>query len=228
MQQTQEIYVYGAGGLGREYWGHSYENNNWSKGTGGRRIMILGYVDDNPENAEVAIGSHRFKCTTPEELARSSTAGHKPSVAIAIGDPKKIKEVAERWGDVFEFPNVLFHPIWGLNDSVKMGKGNIITPGCRLTIDVQMGDFNIVNIRSYLAHGVRVGSWNNINPDVRINGNVVVGDGSLLGAGATFRQGVRVGNNSIVGMGAVVIKDIPSDGVWVGNPAKPIQRQTSS
>ena len=40
-----------------------------------------------------------------------------------------------------------------------------------------------------------------------------------LGGGAVVCPGVTIGDNSVVGAGAVVTRDIPADGLAVGNPA---------
>jgi len=48
-----------------------------------------------------------------------------------------------------------------------------------------------------------------------------------LGAGVIVCPGVTIGDRSIVGAGSVVVHDIPSDCLAVGNPAR-VVRQLSS
>jgi maltose O-acetyltransferase len=50
--------------------------------------------------------------------------------------------------------------------------------------------------------------------------NVVIGNKVFIGAGSIIMPGVTIGDNVIVGAGSVVTKDIPSDCVHAGNPAK--------
>lgn len=38
--------------------------------------------------------------------------------------------------------------------------------------------------------------------------------------------GVTIGSNVVIGGGSIVVKDIPSDCVAVGNPCKPIRKIT--
>ena len=53
---------------------------------------------------------------------------------------------------------------------------------------------------------------------------VVIGDDILIGANAIILKGVAIGERSIVGAGAVVsMKDIPTDSLVVGNPARVIR-----
>jgi acetyltransferase-like isoleucine patch superfamily enzyme len=48
----------------------------------------------------------------------------------------------------------------------------------------------------------------------------VVKRGASIGSGATILSKVNVGENAIVGAGSVVTKDVPSDAIVAGNPAK--------
>lgn len=48
----------------------------------------------------------------------------------------------------------------------------------------------------------------------------VIGKNVFLGANAVVLPGVTIGDNAIIGAAAVVTKDIPSDVVAIGNPAK--------
>jgi len=48
--------------------------------------------------------------------------------------------------------------------------------------------------------------------------------GASIGSSSTIMCGVTVGENSIVGAGAVVTKDIPSNSIAVGVPAKLIKK----
>jgi maltose O-acetyltransferase len=51
---------------------------------------------------------------------------------------------------------------------------------------------------------------------------VTIGKNVYIGAGSVILPGVTIGENSIIGAGAVVTKDIPSDSVAVGMPARVI------
>ncbi|HFU4497077.1 TPA: DapH/DapD/GlmU-related protein [Streptococcus suis] len=51
-------------------------------------------------------------------------------------------------------------------------------------------------------------------------GRIDIGNNVFVGADAIILPGVTIGNNVIIGAGTVVAKDIPSDSVVVGNPAK--------
>jgi len=51
---------------------------------------------------------------------------------------------------------------------------------------------------------------------------VSIGDNCFIGYGAVIFPGIKVGDNVVIGAGSVVTKDVPSDSVVAGVPAKVI------
>jgi serine O-acetyltransferase len=47
----------------------------------------------------------------------------------------------------------------------------------------------------------------------------VIGDNVDIGSGATLLGRITVGDNVLIGANAVVVRDVPSNSVAVGNPA---------
>ena len=70
-----------------------------------------------------------------------------------------------------------------------------------------------------LDRASRAAFWESARP-------VTIGDDVWIGGGAIVLAGVTVGDRSVIGAGAVVSKDVPSDVVVVGNPAKVVRRLT--
>ena len=52
---------------------------------------------------------------------------------------------------------------------------------------------------------------------------ITVGDNVWFGAGVQVMPGVTIGSNVVIGGGSVVVSDIPSDSLAVGNPCKVIR-----
>lgn len=53
---------------------------------------------------------------------------------------------------------------------------------------------------------------------------VTIGNSVWIGGSVTILPGVTIGDNVTIGAGSVVVRDIPSDCVAAGNPAKIIRR----
>jgi acetyltransferase-like isoleucine patch superfamily enzyme len=47
-----------------------------------------------------------------------------------------------------------------------------------------------------------------------------VGEGASLGSSVTVLCGVKIGKNAVIGAGSVVLRDVPENTIYAGNPAK--------
>lgn len=57
-----------------------------------------------------------------------------------------------------------------------------------------------------------------------VNKKVIIGNNVWIGNNVTVLKGVKIGDNVIIGAGSIVNKDIPSNMLAVGNPAKPVKK----
>ena len=73
---------------------------------------------------------------------------------------------------------------------------------------------------SYLASGAIMFS-HDFSRSLKIN--TYVGKKCFIGANAIIMAGVKIGDQVIVGSGAIVTKDVPSNSIVAGNPAKIIK-----
>lgn len=71
-------------------------------------------------------------------------------------------------------------------------------------------------------NSLTIGNKNNDNDQIPTIGNDVT-----VGANVVIIGPINIGNNVIIGAGAVVVKDIPSNSVVAGNPAKVIKQNPS-
>jgi maltose O-acetyltransferase len=53
---------------------------------------------------------------------------------------------------------------------------------------------------------------------------ISIGNDCWIGGSAIILPGVTIGGRSIVGAGSVVTKDVSTDSVVAGNPARPVER----
>ena len=58
-------------------------------------------------------------------------------------------------------------------------------------------------------------------------GNVEIGDGCWIGANVFIKEGVKIGSNCVIGANSVVVKDLPSESICGGIPAKVLRFKKS-
>ncbi len=77
--------------------------------------------------------------------------------------------------------------------------------------------------------GCTIATVNHLQEDLtKVQGKcVTIGEGAWIGARVTIVPGVTVGRGAVIGAGSVITKDIPENGVAVGNPAKIIKFRTT-
>ncbi len=97
--------------------------------------------------------------------------------------------------------------------------GLIILDVARVTIgdDVQIGpNAQLLTATHPIEPGPRRAKWEGSKP-INLANNV------WLGGGVIVCPGVSIGENTVVGAGAVVVRDLPSNVVAVGNPARVVR-----
>lgn len=84
---------------------------------------------------------------------------------------------------------------------------------------IEIGDGAMIGL------GCTIATVNHLQADLnKVQGKgVVIGAGAWIGAKVTIVPGVTVGAGAVVGAGSVVTKDVPENGVVVGNPARLIK-----
>lgn len=147
---------------------------------------------------------------------------------VALGstsDPARriaLWKLAEKVG--FEFPSIIHSSAVIASDS-DIGRGVYIGPGAIVNPGVTIGDGCIINSGAIVEHDCHIGEFVHVAPGTVLSGGVTVGARTHLGTGCSVTHGVKIGTDSIIGVAAVVIKDIPSSVVCVGNPAKTIRNR---
>lgn len=103
-----------------------------------------------------------------------------------------------------------------VHDSIRIGSNVIIGANTRLN------DSNGHCI-NYLERRMerRYKDWSKLNID---HAPIVIEDDVFIGACCIISKGITIGARSIVAAGSVVVKSIPPDEVWGGNPAKFIKK----
>lgn len=83
--------------------------------------------------------------------------------------------------------------------------------------DIVIGSDVVIGRGCKIFNGVTLG---NKDTEVALNAQPIIGDDCVISTGAKILGGVTIGDRSIVGANAVVLRDVPSDMVAVGVPAR--------
>ncbi|VAW28627.1 hypothetical protein MNBD_BACTEROID06-41 [hydrothermal vent metagenome] len=205
----EEFYIIGAGGFAKEV--------HWLlKSVHGKRFNFKGYIDR--ENSlmkdEIIISEKLFFL--------KKKPNDKIKLFLGIGNPQQAKTVLPKYSK-YNFPNAI-HPSYKADTSnINIGIGNIITAGVVHTTDITIGDFNIFNLNSTVGHDTEIGSYNVFNPSCNISGGCSIGNGNLFGTNSTVLQYINIKNDSVIGAAALLTKDVSSNKLLVGVPAKIIK-----
>jgi acetyltransferase-like isoleucine patch superfamily enzyme len=73
------------------------------------------------------------------------------------------------------------------------------------------------------THDGGVGIFRDEYPGINVFGKIKVGDNTFIGHGSIVMPGVTIGENVVIGAGSIVTKDISSNSIAVGIPAKVIK-----
>ena len=111
-----------------------------------------------------------------------------------------------------------------IGDRCKISSQSFLCSGVTIEKDVFVGHgVMMMNDRHPVAsrEGQRTRQLEEEIEKTMIEQDVSIGTGAILFP-------VRIGRGAQIGAGAVVTKDVPPGGVWIGNPAHPLKKVTKS
>lgn len=76
----------------------------------------------------------------------------------------------------------------------------------------------------HIAHGVEIGENSVVIANSMIAGSVKVGENVWIAPSSSVLNKLNIGKNSLVGLGSVVIRDVDSNNIVAGSPAKFIRK----
>jgi acetyltransferase-like isoleucine patch superfamily enzyme len=82
----------------------------------------------------------------------------------------------------------------------------------------------VQNALSAIEHENKIGAFSFFGTGSILCGRIETGAEVFIDGGLTVKPGTKIGARRILGTGAALIKDADSDSVYVGNPAKKLDR----
>jgi maltose O-acetyltransferase len=110
-----------------------------------------------------------------------------------------------------------------IGNNVSINRGCIINGGGDVSVsdDVLIGPEVIIYSQNHIYKNLE----KKISEQGYLTSSVLISDNVWIGARSIILPGVKIGSNSIIGAGSVVTKDVPSNCIYAGNPAKLIKQR---
>jgi len=211
----KDIAIYGAGGFGREVASMIIAINEVEP-----QWNFIGFFDDG-----ITKGTKNIFGEIIGGIIELNSWKNELNVIFSISTPYILKNIIDKIeNDNILFPNLIAPNVNFLHkDSLKMGKGNLLFFGIRISCEVTVGDFNLLNGFVSLGHDVQIGSFNVLGPMVRLSGNVQIKDENFFGVQSIVLQGIKIGNKTKVGANSVIYRNTKDETIYMGNPATKIK-----
>lgn len=201
---VEKAFIYGAGGHAKvaiDILENCYE--------------IICVVDDNSDLiGSLILGYPVMGSDHLKELKKQGVS----KCFVAIGNNATREKIVNRLLE-FKLINAV-HKSCCISHHCTIGKGVMINAGAVINAGSVIKDHSIINTSATIDHDCIIEEYTHICPNVSLAGGVTVGRHAMVGIGSSVTQGLSIGCNSIIGGGSVVVRDIDSEVIAYGVPAR--------
>ncbi len=146
---------------------------------------------------------------------------------ITIGSSKDPRKRIEKFEYLkllgAKFP-VIVSPLAHVAKSASVEEGTIVMHKALINADSRVGKNCIINTSALIEHDSTVGDHCHISTGSIINGKCHIGNRVFVGSNSVVIDCVNIGDDVVIGAGSVVMKSISEAGIYVGNPARRVNR----
>lgn len=200
---TVSVYIYGAGGFGRE-------TAVCARHLG---LDIAAFIDDVATGQVMGI-----------DIVRPESVGEGSRVVVAIADPGTRRRIVESLAARrMEWTSVVDASTTWIGECA-LGSGIVVLPHVHVSVSAIVDEHVHLNYGATIGHDARIGAFSTVLPGAHIAGSVTIGEAVLVGSGATILQGLTIGDGAVIGAGAVVTRDVLPSTTVLGVPARPVER----
>jgi UDP-3-O-[3-hydroxymyristoyl] glucosamine N-acyltransferase len=107
-----------------------------------------------------------------------------------------------------------------IHDNVDIGANTTVVRGA--LANTIIGEGTKIDNLVHIGHNAIIGKHCIITANNMVGGSVRIEDYSWLGPSSSTLNQLTLAKNSYAGLGSVITKNLPSNEVWAGNPARPI------
>ncbi len=190
----------------------------------GLDVEFIGFCIDD-ESLGKSINGYPILCKT-SELKEKYDKYDDVKYIFSLYKPDKMKERTKLLYsyNIGESKFYTFiHPSAYVAPSAKIGVGTSIFANCTIQSNVVIGRYNIIGFNSMIGHDTFIGNNNYIAPSTAIGSNIKINNSIFIGLNSTIRENTIINDFSFIGMSSNVLKDVQSNTVVAGNPARPIK-----
>jgi sugar O-acyltransferase (sialic acid O-acetyltransferase NeuD family) len=197
----EEIYIIGAGGLGREMAATlSFFKDD-------PNYKLIGFIDDSQPEGKII---NNFKVLGNIEFLKSINY---TNALIGVGVPKIREQIFAR---LLSYQNISFptiiHPKASIHSKefVTIEKGCYIADGSILTTNISIGKFTYLLPGVTLSHDTTIGDFCTLMPGVRVCSGGTIGNGVTIGAGSIIAKPVTICDGTLIPPGSIITSNIES------------------
>ena len=195
----RDLFIVGAGGLGREA---AWTVERINAASQQPLWRLIGFADDDP--AKATGNFEGYPMLGSVEKASKDHPG--ASVFIAIGDNAIRRRLyAQLRGH--DFP-ALIDPSSQVSPTTEFKHGTYIACEAVVSVGTEIGKFVIINARAGVGHDSVVGDFSNVSPGVSLSGHTTLGQDVFMGTNSCTAPGRKVGDGATVACGTPVLKDV--------------------
>lgn len=180
-------------------------------------VAELLFVDANARDDENFLGHgvvREYTGMLPESWACLPAAGDNER------RQKQFAEASERRWPIA----TLIAPGASLGAGAVIGEGSFVARHAHIGPMAHVGRSVIINTGAAVEHECIVGDFVHVSVNATLAGRSRLGDFVFLGAGGTVIDSVEVGSHITIGAGGVIVDSITSPGIYVGVPAKRLDK----
>jgi acetyltransferase EpsM len=179
---------------------------------------LLGFVDD----IECAEMTARFAL---EQLGDDDALRNHPNAYAVLGfgalnKRSKRPAAVERIDPSIAGWATITHRTAFVSPTASVGAGTVVMAAAVIQTGARVGEHCVINSGAIIEHDVVIEEYAQVGPGAVIGGGAFVGREAYIGLGASVRDHVLVGSSSVVAMGSAVVRDVASNAVVRGVPAR--------
>lgn len=196
----KNIYIFGAGGVGRDIVDIVKESGEFS---------IKGFIDDG-KAGNICMD---IKIYSTDEVRSNEK---EVNVVIALGEPNLREKIINRLTE--EFNKVNYMTIISkksfISKTALIKEGSIIYPNVIINSNVIIEKNVFIGGNSSIGHDCIINENSVIAFNCSVGGNSIIERNVYIGSGSNIRDEIRIGEKSIVGMGSILLKNLDKNKIY--------------